>query len=164
MVSTHVKAVPDTQESDGKQQRDDAGRFDGFEPNEEQRQLVKAFSGVGLPHDQIATYIGITKPTLHKHFRKELDTGMIEANSQIAKTLYQKAVAGDTASCIFWAKARMGWSERFIHANDPDNPMPGTTVNVNNTVDFSKLTDEELATLSEITAKLEGRASGDQEA
>lgn len=124
----------------GAQHRDENGRFKEFEPTDEQRQLVKGFSAVGLPQEQISTYIGIDKVTLLKHFRKELDTGMIEANSQIAKTLYQKAIKGDTASCIFWAKARMGWSERVIHANDKDNPMPGSVTNVN----IGEMTQEQL--------------------
>lgn len=148
----------------GAQHRDEAGRFKEFSPTDEQRSLVKGFAAVGLPQPQIATYLEIDKVTLLKYFRKELDTGMIEANSKIASTLYQKAISGNIAAAIFWAKARMGWSERVIHANDPDNPMPGQTVNVNNSVDLSSLNDEELEKLAQITAKLEGRADGDKEA
>lgn len=115
----------------GAQQRDDKGQFKEFQPDDKQRELVKGFSAVGLPQAQIATYLGIDKMTLLKHFRRELDTGMIEANTQIAKTLYQQALKGNTAAMIFWSKVRMGWSERIVHANDPDNPMPsGATVNL----------------------------------
>jgi len=108
----------------GAMHRDYTGKFRAFEPTEEHRTLVKGFAAVGLPQDQIASYIGIDKTTLIRHFRKELDHGMIEANSQVAKVLYQKAISGNIAAAIFWAKVRMGWSEKVVHVNDPDNPMP----------------------------------------
>jgi len=41
----------------------------------------------------------------------ELDAGKAKANSQIAKTLYSKAVSGDTTSLIWWTKSQMRWSE-----------------------------------------------------
>ena len=104
--------------------RDKSGTFSAYEKTEKNASLVKGFAAVGLPHEQIATYLQIDKVTLYAHFREELDNGMIEANSQIAKTLFNKAISGDTASLIFWAKVRMGWSEKVIHSNDPDNPMP----------------------------------------
>jgi hypothetical protein len=104
--------------------RDKSGTFSAYEKTEKNASLVKGFAAVGLPHEQIATYLQIDKVTLYAHFREELDNGMIEANSQVAKTLFNKAISGDTASLIFWAKVRMGWSEKVIHANDPDNPMP----------------------------------------
>jgi len=103
--------------------RDEAGHFKEFVPTDEQRALVKGFAAVGLPQAQIATYLDIDKVTLLKYFRSELDKGMIEANTQIGKILYQKALGGNIAAAIFWAKARMGWSEKIIHSNDPDNPM-----------------------------------------
>ena len=80
-------------------------------PSDEQRKLVESTSGLGLPHEQIAILVGIDDKTLRKHYRLELDTGKAKANSQIAKTLYSKAVAGDTTSLIWWTKSQMRWSE-----------------------------------------------------
>ena len=80
-------------------------------PTDDQRRLVESTSGLGLPHEQIAMLVEIDDKTLRKHYRKELDLGKAKANSQIAKTLYQKAVAGDTTSLIWWTKAQMRWSE-----------------------------------------------------
>jgi hypothetical protein len=48
---------------------------------------------------------------LRKYYRHELDMGKAKANGQIAKTLYSKAVAGDTTSLIWWTKSQMRWSE-----------------------------------------------------
>ena len=81
------------------------------EPTDQLRKLVESSSGLGLPHEQIAILVGIDDKTLRKHYRQELDIGKAKANSQIAKTLYQKATAGDTTSLIWWTKAQMSWSE-----------------------------------------------------
>lgn len=81
------------------------------EPTAETRKLVETSSGLGLPHESIAALIGIDDKTLRKHYREELDIGKAKANGQIAKTLYQKALSGDTASLIWWTKAQMRWSE-----------------------------------------------------
>jgi hypothetical protein len=84
---------------------------EAHEPTDEKRKLVESTSGLGLPHEQIAMLVGIDDKTLRKYYRQELDLGKAKANSQIAKTLYQKATAGDTTSLIWWTKAQMRWSE-----------------------------------------------------
>ena len=81
------------------------------QPTDEQRRLVESTSGLGLPHEQIAILVGLDDKTLRKHYRHELDAGKAKANSQIAKTLYSKALAGDTTSLIWWTKSQMRWSE-----------------------------------------------------
>ena len=80
-------------------------------PTDEQRRLVDTTSGLGLPHEQIAALIGIDDKTLRKHYRAELDEGKAKASSQIAKTLYNKALGGDTTALIWWTKSQMRWSE-----------------------------------------------------
>jgi len=110
------------------------------EPTDEKRKLVESTSGLGLPHEQIAILVGIDDKTLRKYYRTELDTGKAKANGQIAKTLFSKAVAGDTTSLIWWTKSQMRWSETvknevtgadgeplqgiqvtFVKPNDTDN-------------------------------------------
>ena len=80
-------------------------------PSPETRKLVESSSGLGLPHESIAVLVGIDDKTLRKHYRSELDMGKAKANGQIAKTLFSKAVAGDTTSLIWWTKSQMRWSE-----------------------------------------------------
>jgi hypothetical protein len=82
------------------------------EPNDESRELARKLSGYGIPQQQIALLLGITLPTLHAHYRDDLDIGMADANSKIAGTLFLQAMNGNTAAAIFWSKARMGWSEK----------------------------------------------------
>ena len=81
------------------------------EPTPETRKLVESSSGLGLPHESIAVLVGIDDKTLRKYYRAELDMGKAKAHGQIAKTLYSKAVAGDTTSLIWWTKSQMRWSE-----------------------------------------------------
>ena len=82
------------------------------EPTVETRSSVKALASVGTPQEQIASVIGISKNTLLKHYRKELDTAMTMANAKVAQSLFQQATAGNTAAAIFWLKCRAGWVDK----------------------------------------------------
>lgn len=85
-----------------------------FEPSEEMRKAVEAMSSVGIPQEDIAKAFGISKPTLAKHFREELDTAAIKANARVAANLYKQATKDDIRSAtpaIFWLKTRMGWKD-----------------------------------------------------
>jgi hypothetical protein len=84
-----------------------------FEPTDEQRKLVKTLSGFGIPQVDIATHLEIDPTTLRRHFRRELDRGMIEANVKVAQSLFQLATQGkNVAAAIFWMKARAQWREK----------------------------------------------------
>jgi hypothetical protein len=88
-----------------------------FQPTEAERRQVEALSGYGLPIEQIAVLVrdGIDSDTLRKHFREELISGKAKANGQIGKTLFQKAMGGDTTAMIWWSKTQMRWSETMKH-------------------------------------------------
>ena len=83
-----------------------------FQPTDEHRTLVRKLAGYGLPHEQIGALVagGIHRDTLVAHFRQELDEGKASANERIGRTLFEKAMAGDTASLIWWTKAQMRWT------------------------------------------------------
>ena len=84
-----------------------------FKPIDAERKQVEALSGYGLPIDQIAVLVrdGIHIDTLRKHFSNELVAGKAKANSAIGRTLFQKAMGGDTTAMIWWSKTQMRWSE-----------------------------------------------------
>ncbi len=90
----------------------------------ERREVVKLIS-VGITQVQVAMVIrdGISKPTLEKHFRHELDTAMIKANAKIGGKIFSNAMAGCKASAMFWAKCRMGWKEIHVLESNPDAPF-----------------------------------------
>ena len=81
------------------------------EPNDNSRKQVETSAGLGLPHEQIAALIGIDDKTLRKHYRAELDIGKAKASASIARSLYNKALGGDTTAMIWWTKSQMNWSE-----------------------------------------------------
>jgi hypothetical protein len=93
-----------------------AGRPE-FEPLDAERKQVEALSGYGLPIDQIAVLVrdGIHIDTLRKHFANELVAGKAKANSGIGRTLFQKAMGGDTTAMIWWSKTQMRWAETQKH-------------------------------------------------
>ena len=82
-------------------------------PTPEQRRSVKVMAGLGLRQEHIALIVEIAPRTLRKHFRKELDRGMAEANAKVLQTLFGMATSGrNTAATIFWSKTRCGLRER----------------------------------------------------
>lgn len=82
------------------------------EPTDRQRAEVEAYAAVGVPQEDIARLIGISKPTLYDRYRDELDLGKAKANAQVAKTLFREAVNGNMTAAIFWMKAQAGWREK----------------------------------------------------
>ena len=96
--------------------RENAGR-PAFEPTESERKQVEAMSGYGLPIEQIAVLVrdGIHVETLRAHFSTELVSGKAKANSGVGRTLFQKAMGGDTAAMIWWSKTQMRWAETQKH-------------------------------------------------
>jgi hypothetical protein len=58
---------------------------------------------------------GIALDTLRTHFTPQLGTGKAKANAQVGKTLFQRAIGGDTTAMIWWSKTQMKWSEVQRH-------------------------------------------------
>jgi len=82
-----------------------------YKPTDEARARVEQLAAAGIRDEDIALYLGITRPTLDKYYKEELKIGTIKANAVIANTLYQQAKEGNTTAAIFWLKTRAGWRE-----------------------------------------------------
>ena len=88
------------------------------QPDPVSRRQVEAMAAYGVPEADIARVLSIDPKTLRKHYRLELDTGQIKANSKIAESLYRKALgdgAQSVTAAIFWLKTRAGWKETSVH-------------------------------------------------
>lgn len=88
-----------------------------YEPTDKDRATVKAMAGYGVPQAEIARVLGLAEKTLRKHFRDELDLAAIQANAQVAQSIFQRATdpkagAPGITAAIFWMKARAGWTDR----------------------------------------------------
>lgn len=105
----------------GRHTKPHTGRL--FQPTDDQRRQVLTMTGFGLRQDEICTSLQIDKKTLHKYFRRELDTGMIEANVRVAQALYTNATKHNNVTAqIWWTKTRMGWKSTDVIENV--NPQP----------------------------------------
>lgn len=139
-------------------------------PDDQSRKTVKAMAGYGIPQDHICVVLGISGPTLRRHYRSELDVAEIEANAQVAQSLFKQAVGAPAefdadgnqireeqkrvpAMGMFWAKTRMGWKEttRLEHGGGIANFDPEK---------LGELSDDELAIAEKLFGKLAG-ATGD---
>lgn len=84
-------------------------------PTDRDRKQVEVMSGMGITHEDIARVIGISSPTLRRHYATELRTGATRANVEVAASLYRQATdkaKPNVIAGIFWLKARAGWRDR----------------------------------------------------
>ena len=102
-------------------------------PTDKTRTEVKALAGFGIREDEISVYIGIAPKTLRKYYREELDTGHINANAAVARSLYNQAVnGGNTAAAIFWLKSRANWREKtdVNHMSEDGSMSPPDVIEI----------------------------------
>src|SRR5262245_40444848 len=81
---------------------------------EQDRRTVLAMAGHGISETDIARVLRIPVLTLRKWYPEELATGQIKANSQVAQSLFEKAIgngSGAVTAAIFWLKCRARWVE-----------------------------------------------------
>lgn len=69
-----------------------------FRPTAAHRRKVAAGVAGGMTQEQIAAAIGITKPTLEKYFRAELDTGAAVKRLEVIDALFAKAKRGNVSA------------------------------------------------------------------
>ena len=94
------------------------------QPTDKTRSEVSALASFGIPQMDIAAYIGVSHPTLRKHYDHELKVSYIKANAAVGDYLYRLASgmalkdpenpashSECSRSAMFWAKTRMQWRE-----------------------------------------------------
>ena len=122
-----------------------------FEPTEEMRGKVESLVGFGYKQDDICKLImnpqtgePISRVTLEKYFRREIDIGALKANALVCESMHGQAtgrakvvrvledgtqetvregVKPNTTMGIWWSKARMGWSETKYIAGKDGGPI-----------------------------------------
>jgi hypothetical protein len=65
-------------------------------------------AAVGIPQAEICLVIGIDPKTLRKHYREDLDSALILANTAVGGALYSAAKEGSVSAIIWWEKTRAG--------------------------------------------------------
>jgi hypothetical protein len=81
----------------------------------------------GWTRKAISLDVGLSIPTILKHYRAELDEGDEEANGAVKNALFTAATSDKSVpAMIFWLKARCNWSERAVL--DVNQNMTGSVV------------------------------------
>jgi hypothetical protein len=140
--------------------RGKAGRIGNppFVATDEQRLVVRTHAACGTPHWLIAEIL--TPPcslsTLEKHFRNELDTGLLQVNARMASLIAKQALTGCRTSQRFWMQTRGGWGVKTTtELTGPDGGALQLAAAPRNP-NLRLLSDEELEAYERFQAKLEG--------
>lgn len=131
--------------------REGAGR-PAFVPTDAELKQAEALAGYGVPQEQIAQLIrdGIHIDTLRAHFVDAMQKGKAKANSRVGKTLFEKAIGGDTTAMIWWSKTQMRWAETQKHEI---TGAEGGALEVKTTLDVSGLSTAALAEIAALAGK-----------
>ncbi len=111
-------------------------------PTDQTRESVKYMKIVGGKDADIAKALGITRPTLNKHYKQELKQGKQQLGGQLAKTAYQiafgykykdgkgliKEKQPNPAMVMFLLKTQFGFSETQKH--EFTNEIPSIKVKI----------------------------------
>lgn len=83
-------------------------------PDEKNRKMVMLCMATNFTHEQTARLIGVSEPTLRKHYAKELEEGAEKMLAAVAGNLFtiatqQRDLKAALTGCIFIMKTRGGW-------------------------------------------------------
>jgi hypothetical protein len=76
--------------------------------------ILAKIGGLGLPLAQMAAMLGdrgISVARMQHLYSRVLNKTRAHLNANISQTIYEKAMAGDSAMLALWAKTQMGWAE-----------------------------------------------------
>ncbi len=79
-------------------------------PTAKTRAKVEGFVCACFTQEQIATYLDISIPTLHKHYRKELDETYMNKTMALSNAVYKDALSGDKGQREFWLRTVGKWA------------------------------------------------------
>ncbi len=69
-----------------------------FEPTDEDREKVRVLKAGGMSNVGIADVIGISEPTLRKHFSLELDRATAKVRAELLMARYRSAMGGNVSA------------------------------------------------------------------
>lgn len=113
-----------------------AGRPTDFKP--EYCELATNYCLLGATDSELADFLEISESTLnlwkqqHSEFSESIKAGKDKADSQVAKSLYQRALTNDTTAAIFWLKNRRTtrWRDRHEHTGADGGPVEFTVKSI----------------------------------
>lgn len=69
-----------------------------YEPTKAARRRVSIAAGGGMSHEEIAIGLGISRPTLEKHFELELSEGAYKRRLEVVNAMHRTALKGNVAA------------------------------------------------------------------
>lgn len=81
-----------------------------FSPTQDQRDMVRAMAGYGVPAADIARVAakGVSESDFSSAFADELEEGQIQAAAKLQEQLYTQAVNGNTAALLHLSRQQLG--------------------------------------------------------
>jgi len=112
--------------------------------SEKDKKQIEALAGFGLTLDQIALVLNISPRTLDNWLQNDeinalYKKGCAVAEATIARTLFEKAKAGDMTALIWWEKTRAGRMDKAAEINKHSYVNPVTIYIPENGRDLSAL-------------------------
>jgi hypothetical protein len=97
------------------------------EPTPTLRNMVSVMAAGGFEHQKIAMALGVSRTTMWKHYRAEINEGSAKVDANIVLKLYQDATGADrkigVVACKWWTQSRMGWTEKMEHSGPGGAPL-----------------------------------------
>ena len=73
---------------------------------------VSKLARIGCTQDEIASIVGLSKPTLRKHFAREMSEGLDNFRMSLRRLQAKKASEGNVAMLIWLGKQYLGQREK----------------------------------------------------
>lgn len=74
-----------------------SGRHE-FQPTDEDREKVRVLKAGGMSMEAIAEAVGISEPTLRKHFSSELDRATAKVRAEVLMARFRSAMGGNVSA------------------------------------------------------------------
>ena len=121
-------------------------------PREDLADKIKLMVAIGIPQEQIAGILKMSKETLSVTYRDSIDYGANTANTVVGGKIFEAAKRGEQWACTLWAARRMGWKETTATELSGPNGAP-----IESRIDVSKLNKAQLETLATISIPVHTR-------
>lgn len=69
-----------------------------YEPTDEDREKVRVLKAGGMSNEAIAEVVGISEPTLRKHFSSDLEIGGAKVAAEVLMARYRSALGGNVSA------------------------------------------------------------------
>lgn len=77
-------------------------------PTEQDRERVATLAGGGMSHEAIAMVIGVSRPTLEKHYERELSVGAFECRAEVIEAMRLAALKGNVSAAKYYLQFEPG--------------------------------------------------------